>query len=195
MLKLDCHLHTYPASSCSTMTAEEAINAAIASKLNGVVLTEHDQVWDKRDLEALTAKYQGSIKIFNGIEVSSRQGHFLVFGLNDPSKIRFDIPAEELIDLAHKQAAAVVVAHPFRFSMDYGQYCYKLDIDGVEISSSNTSHTAHLMAKKLAEQKQLFQLTASDGHTVKSIGMYHTTFPKSIETINDLAAYIISCKE
>ncbi|KJU84805.1 phosphoesterase [Candidatus Magnetobacterium bavaricum] len=88
----------------------------------------------------------------------------------------------------------MVVAHPFRFSLDYGRYCYKLDIDGVEVHSSNTTPSAQQMARKLADHKQLFQLTASDGHSVSSIGQYHTLFPNSIETIEDLAAFIISCK-
>ncbi len=195
MLRFDCHLHTYPASACSTMSAEEAIDAAVAAGLDGVVLTEHDQFWDRGDLEALVDRYRGQIRIFNGIEVSCREGHFLVFGLRDSVRVRFDMPVEGLIALARRDRAAVVVAHPFRFSLDYGQFCYTLDIDGVEIASSNTSPGAHQMAKKLADHKQCFQLTASDGHAVSSIGRYHTLFPDSIETIGDIAAFIISCKE
>ncbi|MBF0592526.1 MAG: PHP domain-containing protein [Nitrospirae bacterium] len=194
MIKFDCHLHTYPASECSTMDVLDAIDAAIASGLDGVVLTEHDRFWDRGRLEELTDRYRGRIKIFNGIEVSCRQGHFLVFGLKDSARIRFDMPVEELIDLARRDSAAVVVAHPFRFSIDYGQYCYQIDIDGVEVHSSNTSHSAHLMAKKLADQRQLFQLTSSDSHSVSSIGKYHTTFPDNIKSINDLASFIISRK-
>ncbi|MBF0557027.1 MAG: PHP domain-containing protein, partial [Nitrospirae bacterium] len=112
IFRMDCHIHTFPMSACSRMSPEEAINAALNTGLDGIVITEHDVMRDSGGIEYLEGIAMGRLKVFNGVEVSCREGHFLVFGLKDTACIHFDMRAESLIRLAHVQEAAVVVAHP-----------------------------------------------------------------------------------
>lgn len=190
MITIDGHVHTYPRSLCSTMTAEEAVEAAIGAGMDGLVLTEHDCLWTQGEVETLQNTFKHRIIILAGMEASCREGHFLVFGLKDRRDIFIDMPAAALIDIAHQRGAAVVVAHPYRFSRDDGNHCYSLDIDGVEVDSNNTKGEAQGLAERLAQQKKLFRLVSSDAHAVSVMGKYLTSFPDSIKTIEDLAAFI-----
>ena len=85
MIKIDLHVHTSNHSFCSIMTAKEAISAAIQHGLDGIVITEHDFLWPERDLDCLRERYHNRIKLFAGIEISCREGHFLVYGLEEKS--------------------------------------------------------------------------------------------------------------
>ncbi|MBF0466149.1 MAG: PHP domain-containing protein [Nitrospirae bacterium] len=194
-MKFDCHLHTSPRSTCSTISPESLLKASMEAGIEAIVITEHDSLWSADELNSLRLKCIGGLKIFAGVEVSCLDGHFLVYGLKDLRGISFNMPSERLISHAHLNGAAVVAAHPFRFSREDGQHCYEIDIDGVEVSSSNTSHEAGRLALKLANERGLFQLTSSDAHTTSVIGKYHTAFPAHISTISELAEFIRSYKQ
>jgi len=127
--------------------------------------------------------------------VSCREGHFLVFGLRNSSGIYTEMPVEELIRLAHDSSAAILAAHPYRYSKEMGDYCYQLDIDGVEIDSINTSKHARVLAEELAERKKIFRLIASDAHSTDIVGRYFTSFPDSVHTIGDIASFILESKK
>ncbi|MEO5358515.1 MAG: PHP domain-containing protein [Nitrospirae bacterium YQR-1] len=189
-MKFDCHVHTSPKSSCSIMSPERLLKAAAETGIEAVVLTEHDYLWSAGELNVLRAKCDGALRIFAGAEVSCIEGHFLVFGLHDLKGISYNMQAEKLIAFAHERGAAVVAAHPYRFNWKEGQYCYELDIDGVEILSSNTTKETGRLAEKLANDRGLFQLTSSDAHTDAVIGKYYTIFPEDIATVEELAEFI-----
>ncbi|MGA1824775.1 MAG: PHP domain-containing protein [bacterium] len=194
MIKIDLHVHTSDHSLCSIMSAHEAIEAAIQNGLDGIVLTEHDFLWLERDLDCLSEKYANHIKVFPGIEISCREGHFLVYGFKNSEGIYYNMPAKKLIDVAHHNNAAIIAAHPYRYSKKEGDYCYHLDIDGVEIDSNNTHEIAHEQAIKLADTKKLFMVTSSDSHSTDAIGNYYTLFPDSVNTLYDIVDYILDFK-
>lgn len=195
MLKIDSHVHTFPKSPCSTMTAEVAINSAHRANLDGIVLTEHDYIWPQWEADLLRTQNAGRLpRLFFASEVNCVEGHFLVFGLSNLEGIYFAMPARELIALAHKKGAAVVAAHPYRYDNEQGDLCYDLDIDGVEVDSSNTYETSGRLANRLAEAKGIFKMVSSDAHAANVIGQYYTEFPMEVETVTDLADYILSFK-
>ncbi|MCI4626990.1 MAG: hypothetical protein L3V56_13675 [Candidatus Magnetoovum sp. WYHC-5] len=195
MLKIDAHVHTYPHSVCSTMPPERAINAAINASIDGIIITEHDYLWVEAEIERLCLYNDGKLRrLFFGAEVNCKEGHFLVFGLKNLDNIYFSMPAAELIKIAHKKGAAVIVAHPYRFDNEQGDSCYKLDIDGVEVNSSNTYATAERLAHKLADEKGIFKLISSDAHAVDVLGSYYTSFPDSIDSVEAFAGYILNAK-
>ncbi|KJR40464.1 PHP domain-containing protein [Candidatus Magnetoovum chiemensis] len=193
-LKIDSHIHTWPKSSCSIMSPEQAVRAAIRAGLDAMVITEHDNIWSDYELNGLREQFDAQIRIFAGVEVACREGHFLVLGINDNRNIYFDMPAKELISFAHKNLAAVIVAHPYRYSIENGDISYNLDIDGVEIDSNNTNAHTRPLAEKLADHKNIFRLISSDAHEIDVVGKYYTSFPQSINTIKDLAAYILDSR-
>lgn len=174
------------------MSMEQAIEAAIRQQLDGIAITEHDYQWQEKELQPYQQRYGKYIRIFTGVEVSCLEGHFLVYGLPDLKEVYSGMPAKELIRIAHQQQAVVVVAHPYRYHREAGDYCYQLDIDGVEIDSSNTGKKAAQLALRLAEKKKVFPQISSDAHAPEVIGKYTTPFPDDMESIHDLVEFIRS---
>ncbi|MBF0458982.1 MAG: PHP domain-containing protein [Nitrospirae bacterium] len=186
MLKVDMHVHTHPFSPCSTTTSHEAVEAAINAGIDVLVFTDHDTIWSGHEIDELQQWAGHQLRILAGIEVSCLEGHFLVYGLDTIDGLRYNMSASDLILLARRRDAAIVAAHPFRFSMENGNYCYKLDIDAVEVDSSNTTQTAGALARKLAEKRGLPRIFASDAHSPCDVGRYHTLLSAPIDTISDL---------
>jgi hypothetical protein len=191
MIKLDGHIHTYPKSYCSTTSPQAAVEAAIKAGLDAIVFTEHDCAWGSDEIERVRRYADGRLIVLSGMEVSCREGHFLLFGPVDYAALSVGMPVEDLIRLARLAGAAVIAAHPFRFDERQGYDCYGFDIDGVEVNSVNTSSRAHVLAEELASKKNLFRFTASDAHGVNYIGAYHTEFPDHVKNEEDVAAFIL----
>ncbi|MBF0318182.1 MAG: PHP domain-containing protein [Nitrospirae bacterium] len=186
LLKVDLHVHTRPYSPCSTISPHEAIKAAIEAEIDVLVFTDHDTIWPGREIEELQKWAGPALRLLSGIEVSCLGGHFLVYGLESLKGLHYNMTAAELISIVRRHSAAVVVAHPFRFSMEDGNACYNLDIDGVEVDSSNTTPSNRALAGKLAEKRNLPRIYASDAHSRRDVGRYHTLLPQPINTISDL---------
>lgn len=194
LLKVDMHVHTHPYSPCSTTTPHEAIEAAINAGIDVLVFTDHDTIWSQNEIEDLQQWAGAQLRLLAGIEVSCLEGHFLVYGLDKVEGLRYNMSAHDLIHIARRHGAAVVVAHPFRFSMENGKYCYKLDVDAVEVDSSNTTQTARTYAEKLAQDRNLPRIFASDAHSPRDVGSYHTLLQPPIDTISDLIREIKKAK-
>ncbi|HWO93834.1 MAG TPA: PHP domain-containing protein [Dehalococcoidia bacterium] len=77
---IDLHCHTRVHSPCSNLDPAELIALAKQAGLDGVCLTEHDRTWDAADLAALAAEH--AFLVLGGMEVTTEQGHVLVFGLD-----------------------------------------------------------------------------------------------------------------
>jgi hypothetical protein len=190
LLKVDLHVHTHPFSPCSTISPHEAVEAAINAGIDVLVFTDHDTIWSKGEIDELQKWAGETLRLLAGIEVSCLDGHFLVYGLDTIDGLYYNMTARELIRVARRHSAAVIAAHPFRFSMENGNDCYALDIDGVEVDSSNTTETARALAGKLAETRNLPRICASDAHSLHNVGKYHTLLPPPIDTISDLVRRI-----
>ena len=82
-MKFDLHMHTSRHSPDSEMDPLVLIRRAQEIGLDGVVITEHDWLWTEAELEVLRSLAPGLV-VLAGIEVSAREGHFLVYGVQDP---------------------------------------------------------------------------------------------------------------
>ncbi|MCG6552556.1 MAG: hypothetical protein L7F77_09530, partial [Candidatus Magnetominusculus sp. LBB02] len=162
----------------------------ISAGIDVLVFTDHDTIWSADEIDALQRLTGPRLRILAGIEVSCLEGHFLAYGLETVAGLHYNMSADSLIKLARAHDAAVVAAHPFRFSMEDGNHCYKLDIDGVEVDSTNTSQTARGYAEKLAKARELPRIYASDSHTPRDVGSYHTMLQGPIDSIKDLVKAI-----
>src|SRR5205807_2515616 len=85
VMKFDLHLHTNRHSPDSIMPPQLMVSRAREIGLDGVVITEHDWLWTEDELDELRAIDPGLV-VLAGVEVSTRQGHFLVYGITDPLK-------------------------------------------------------------------------------------------------------------
>ena len=80
-MRIDLHVHTKALSSCSIIDPEELIGEARKLGLDGICITEHNAVWSPEDIASLNAK--SDVRFFRGNEVTTNQGHIVVFGYYD----------------------------------------------------------------------------------------------------------------
>ncbi|MBN1804193.1 MAG: PHP domain-containing protein [Sedimentisphaerales bacterium] len=92
--KLDLHIHT-PSSLCySDMTVKphQIVDAAVASGLDAIAITDHNTVEGIEDIRVLAG--QKGLFIFPGIELTTRSGHFLAIFDVDTAVVKL----RELLD-------------------------------------------------------------------------------------------------
>jgi predicted metal-dependent phosphoesterase TrpH len=174
------------------MTVEEGIEAAVNGGLDGIVLTEHNVLWKEEELTPYRQKAPSGFGLMVGVEVNCAENHFLVYGLSSMDGIYYGIPADDLLTIAHSRGAAVIAAHPYRWDQWQGDVSYQLDLEGVEVNSSNTSPAARRLAERLAEQKGIHAITASDAHSTGLVGKYWQEVPDDLTSIHDLALFLKS---
>ncbi len=78
---IDLHVHSAPASPCSSVTIEQLIEEARSIGLDGICLTDHNHRWDPSEVEALRQKH--GFLILRGNEITTDQGDILVLGLEE----------------------------------------------------------------------------------------------------------------
>jgi hypothetical protein len=110
---LDQHSHTLY--SDGVLTVEQNIQWHIAQGFNAMVLTDHDNIRNKRDLDSLRNKYKDQIVLIQGIEYTTGRIHMNILGITE-WKLRIpdnptDAQLQEAITYAHNQNAVVTVNH------------------------------------------------------------------------------------
>jgi predicted metal-dependent phosphoesterase TrpH len=190
MARFDLHFHTLPRSHCSHMTLDQGLAAAVEAGLDGLVLTEHNELWPMDELTPFRRKAPKGFKLFVGTEINCAENHYLVYGLSNLRGIYYGIPAADLVTIAHQFGAAVVAAHPYRWEQWQGDYSAQLDIDGIEVDSNNTSAMGKDLAERLAGEKGIHRVVASDAHSTTVVGKYWQDLPDSLESVRDLAGFL-----
>lgn len=174
----ELHAHTTRYSSCAHMSPEEYIIASKGKGLSGICLTEHNIFWPEDEFARLCSKSLGLV-IINGNEQRCWdgeviQGDFLVFGC------RFNLErptAGQLINLVHKEGGIVIAAHPFRDLLGVSEdLIYQLDLDAIEVYSSNQEPWQTQLAFSIAEKMDIPVISGSDAHVVDLVGYTITKF-------------------
>jgi predicted metal-dependent phosphoesterase TrpH len=191
---VDLHVHTLPASPCSAMGVDEVIEEAKRIGLDGICLTDHNHVWDSRDIEALREKH--GFLVLRGNEITTDQGDVLVFGFHRDFK-----GIVSLDDLRKEVAAAggfMIVAHPFRgfLTFNVGQLGLTPEkaaerslfrqIDAVEVLNGKVTAKENGLAQEVASILGLPTAAGSDAHEIKEIGVYATRFSRVIRSEDEL---------
>ena len=191
-MRYDLHAHTSEFSPCSVITADELCRLAPVMGIKGIALTEHDLWWPKDDMAALRAQHP-ELTIFDGMERSCREGHFLVF-LPDGANSRDTLPPETIHELSpwtHERGGILIWAHPFRFeSMRIPFWLSKVPIDAIEVTSSNMNLQLSEMAESVATEYKIMPLTNSDAHEADFLGSYWNEFDADLHTVEQLIEYI-----
>lgn len=190
MAKVDHHVHTSRHSPDSDIDPEDLIVEARIAGLDAVVITEHDHQWDADELADLNAR-AGDLVVLSGAEISTRQGHFLVYGLPDLREAPAGIDVGALIALAKRHEAAIVAAHPFRWDQDFHAIVaeHGPSFDALELVSNNvTELTRRRTAELLRKHPSMAATGSSDGHQDEVVGCYYSEFPGPIRTMADFVA-------
>ncbi|MBI5584749.1 MAG: PHP domain-containing protein [Deltaproteobacteria bacterium] len=193
---IDLHVHSAPASPCSSITVERLIAEARQIGLDGICLTDHNHCREARALEDLR-QHQGYL-ILGGNEITTDQGDILVFGLEE--EIRGVIRLEELREKVLQAKGFMVAAHPFRGFLTFGIGYLGLTpeqasrrplfqaVDALEVLNSRVSEKENRFAAQVAERLRLSVTGGSDAHREGEVGRFATRFPGLIRNERELIA-------
>lgn len=194
--RVDLHVHTRRYSPCAESLDPEKLPAAItAMGLDGAVITEHDHLWSPLELAALNRHASGP-RIYRGVEISSRNGHFLVIGLDRLDAFHPGMSIQNLVRQARRQSAAVIWAHP---QLTYSQTINPLDFsdlpDGIDaIEAASTVTVGRQAAEIMAYAREFGYNTVggSDAHALVQVGKAFTCLDHLPADEKELAAAICS---
>jgi predicted metal-dependent phosphoesterase TrpH len=186
MVRIDMHIHTNY--SDGTDSVEELIRHAEKIGLDGIGIADHDT------FEGLhkALEIETDLIIVPGIEVSTRKGHILAYGITD-GEIEIGLTPKETVDIIHKMGGIAVAAHPFDpFRLGIKKEIYKIKCDALEvINGCITVKYFNKKAFKEALKLDLPMVAGSDGHLIEEIGVCWTDFLTEPETWQDVISMIL----
>jgi predicted metal-dependent phosphoesterase TrpH len=193
-MRIDLHMHTSPLSACSYIDPHELVQEARRLKLDGICLTEHQVLWDPREMDNLAR--EGGIKIFRGNEYTTNQGDVLVFGFYEDIKELLLI--QQLRDKVKNAGGYMIAAHPFRGFKTFGIGQLQMTVeqaskrkvfeyvDAIEIQNGKLAPDENDMARRVAEKLNLPGTAGSDAHRIDEIATAVTVFENDIRNENQL---------
>ncbi len=193
-MKFDHHLHTARHSPDSIIDPIDLIERARVIGLDGVVITEHDYQWKADELAEL-ARRAAPLVVLSGVEVSAREGHFLVYGLPTLDDVAPGIEVRELLRVVRAHGAAIVAAHPFRWDQPFAEI---LDdhgpdaFDALELVSKNVTPETRARTEEVLRKHGMRATGSSDAHEVETLGCYFTEIDAPVRTIAEFAAALRS---
>jgi predicted metal-dependent phosphoesterase TrpH len=190
-MKIDHHLHTRRHSPDSLIDPLELVSQARRIGLDGLVITEHDYLWQADELGELAAQ-AAPLRVFAGAEISAREGHFLVYGLDSLEEVPPGVSVAELLKVVRGHGAAIVAAHPFRWEQPFDAIIAEHGpvFDALELVSNNISALTRAKTEALLRQHPMGSTGSSDAHDLEVVGCYFSELRQPIDTIADFAAAI-----
>jgi len=187
---VDMHVHTVKGASDSSLTPQQLVEEARRIGLDGVNISEHDRLWDAREMERF--RRESGLFASRAMEVSTDLGHIIVVGLE-----RY-VPgiheAEHLRRAVTKAGGFMWLAHPFRhffdpvhFSRDGRPFpnltpeeAARLPIfalvDDLEVANGGCTAQENGFALKVARILGKRGIGASDAHSTHGLGCFTTVF-------------------
>ena len=199
---VDLHLHTNRGSADSNLAPKDLIERARAIGIGAVCITEHDNVWDLKEIAAAAAA--AGVTCIRGMEVTTEMGHVGVFGLSEYVSGIYKLA--ELRKVVDKFGGIMVANHPFRYKLDprfsfinpdhqpidveHPERAAKLKIfemvDAIEVLNGACSEEENLFALKVARTLGLAEVAGSDSHSANSVGFVTTLLPSPVRTEREL---------
>ena len=206
-MKIDLHNHTSYGSACSYMEPDQCVERAKAIGLDGICITEHDQIWSVDALERLKKKHD--FLVIGGVEVSTDSGEILAFGLHE--SVLNVATALDLRERVDEVGGVMILAHPFRYQPDLvsaysssksngdsgnelienvcREPVFKL-VDSLEVYNGHSGFGEVEFSRLVADQLQMKGTGGSDSHGTPEIGSCYCLFEDEIKNESDFLAGI-----
>ncbi len=179
------------------MTPDELVQRAKFVGLDGVCITEHNQLWSVEALEKLRMKH--NFLVLGGVEVDTNYGHIVVFGLHQSVLNVYRI--EELRELVDEAGGVMIVAHPFRYALsEYSNPTLSVEaasqrsvlqfVEAIEVYGGMSSRTEGDLAARVGDHLKLKAVAGSDAHAILQVGQCFTIFENRIKDEQQLIAEI-----
>jgi predicted metal-dependent phosphoesterase TrpH len=182
-VRIDLHVHSHH-SVDSSLTLDQIVDRITFRGLQGFALTDHNTIAGHSDLVRLRESYPGFLFI-PGAEVSTREGHLLVYGLREnPPANR---PLSDTLEWSRARGAVAVLAHPFRWMHGVGgRVAESARVAAFEGRNGRNSEIANTRAELLAAHRGLPTTGGSDAHELASVGRAYTEFSDGVSTVGDV---------
>ena len=147
MLKYEPHIHSRH--SDGKHSVRKILSEAVRKKIDIISITDHDTLNGSFEAIKIVNEEHLHIKVILGIEVSTKNGHLLVYGIR--KEIDMGMKMSETIEIARELGGFTVLAHPFEFyrhgiiGLKYFEY-----VDAIEVfnAKSYLNFLANYFAKK-----------------------------------------------
>ncbi len=165
-MRFDLHIH----SSCSDGhdNVKTILKVAAKKGLAGLAITDHDTLQGSNIARKLIKDLDLKLILIPGVEVTTAEGHLLVFGV-EMLPPRGKSP-EDTSRIAHEQGGATIVPHPYHpFRHAIGRIP---DCDAVEVyNSKHLFGIANARARWEAQKRHLPMVAGSDSHFAATVGL------------------------
>lgn len=180
--KADLHMHTTASDGMGTV--EEVLEwVEYKTDLDVIAITDHDEIRGAWAARELAAKRNYRFEIMMAQEVTSRHGHILIYGVEEPFRMFQSL--EQTVAWAKERGGVVIAPHPLSYmtlsvgeSKLRGLFQQNLPIDGIEII--NPSIAGYVRRDRVREinsnEWHLAEIGNSDAHFPRHIGTAYTTF-------------------
>ncbi len=182
-LRVDLHVHSHH-SPDSRLDLDAIARQLPYVGLRGFALTDHNTVAGHAEIPALRAKYPGTL-VLPGVEVSTREGHLLVYGVSEVPPLHR--PIDETLAWARERNGVSVLAHPFRIAHGAGRRVAETSpVLGIETRNGHSSAITNYQAEIVAARRSLPGTGGSDVHELSDLGRAYTEFPSGVTTAEEM---------
>jgi predicted metal-dependent phosphoesterase TrpH len=139
-------------------------------------------ITDHNNFEAYgLAKDNGKVIVIPGIEVSSKEGHILAYGID--RDIPRGLSVKDTIDAIHEAGGVAFAAHPYRWWSGLGEdNTVSHDFDGIEAKNGRSTPSGNKRSEALAARVGKPVSAGSDAHTPEHIGDGVVELPDDVST-------------
>jgi predicted metal-dependent phosphoesterase TrpH len=181
-MKIDMHCHSTH-SADGEMSVKELLKHAKKIGLDGVAITDHNEI--DGALEAYEIAKDLGVLVVRGMEISSRDGHVLAYGITEivPSRLSATETQQYIQDLG----GICVAAHPFRWYTGLKRKALKLtDFHAIEACNGRSLSSTNKKVERIASKMNKSITGGSDAHIVSEIGSCITIIDEPCEREEDV---------
>jgi predicted metal-dependent phosphoesterase TrpH len=186
MLKCDLHVHSN-FSRDGESRVEDILRRAEQVGLDAIAITDHDTV----EGSLYAQRIRSPVLVIPGIEVSTRQGHIIVLGIDTPLPPHRDVM--ETIAEARARGGLVILPHPYHMWRHGVARKMKGSIRAVDaVEAFNSRYivgTANRKAALMARRYQKPCVGGSDAHHARFVG-FGVTYIEAEPTVASILSAI-----
>lgn len=182
--KIDLHVHS-KFSGDNDADPEETVLRALSAGLDGIAFTEHYSYGASEYAETLKEKFKERIRIFRGVELSSAEGHCLVFGVDTDALSVGGASVDGLVEIVNSSGGVVIPSHPYRRGTGLGDMIqWSRGLCAVEGYNGCNMPAYNEKAIEVAKALKLPYTGGSDAHSPGEAGLCFTEFDDEVTDEN-----------
>ena len=193
-IRFDSHCHTLYSDGCVDL--KELINLAKYHKFPLITKTDHNTTKGNQALKRLAE--QNGLLFIPGVEISTKEGHLLAFGIMNWKRSDGGKGMQDQIDKVLDLGGAPIIAHPY-WQGGLGEGIFKLKrFLGFEMLNHASPFGSLKLLKKAAKNPEMYNRFAkyagSDSHAGKAYGYYFTEIDAKEKTADSILEGIFKQK-